>query len=216
MPLPSSGTISLNQIHQEAGGSIGDYAAISDSDIRALIGKSYGAQSAFSEWHGASNVITPQNNTLYHVVENGSYSSFNGATGSAVIGNANDFDGGEANVDTYAELISAGTLAATITNNNLQGTVKCFIGFYKTNNISTNDAIVGIGQYRNGSLVTGKVTGVFPSQLATYTTTYRNWEFDIQAGDQMQYWVCSAAWGSSNTNFDNVTVFEYANIQGLT
>lgn len=54
MPLQTSGTISLNDIHVEAGGSSGSQASINDADIRALIGKSSGAQMAFSEWYGAS------------------------------------------------------------------------------------------------------------------------------------------------------------------
>ena len=54
MALPSSGTISLNQIHVEAGGSSGTLATINDSDIRGLISKSSGAQMSFSEWYGAT------------------------------------------------------------------------------------------------------------------------------------------------------------------
>ena len=54
MPLPSSGAISLNQIHIEAGGSSGTQASINDADIRALIGKGSGVQMSFSEWYGAS------------------------------------------------------------------------------------------------------------------------------------------------------------------
>ena len=44
MPLPSSGSISLNQIHVEAGGSSGTQCSLNDSDIRGLISKSSQAQ----------------------------------------------------------------------------------------------------------------------------------------------------------------------------
>lgn len=54
MPLPSSGAISLNQIHIEAGGSSGSQASLNDADIRAMIGKSSGASNAFSEYRGVS------------------------------------------------------------------------------------------------------------------------------------------------------------------
>ena len=54
MPLQSSGSISLNEIHIEAGGSSGTTASLNDSDIRALIDKSAGAQNAFNEYYGAS------------------------------------------------------------------------------------------------------------------------------------------------------------------
>lgn len=54
MTLPSSGAISLNQIHIEAGGSSSTLASLNDSDIRAMIGKSSSAQNAFNEYYGVS------------------------------------------------------------------------------------------------------------------------------------------------------------------
>lgn len=55
MALQTSGAISLNQIHVEAGGSSGTQASINDSDIRGLISKGSGAQNSFSEYYGASS-----------------------------------------------------------------------------------------------------------------------------------------------------------------
>jgi hypothetical protein len=57
MALQTSGQISLNDIHVEAGGSSGSQASINDSDIRGLIGKGSGAQMSFSEWYGAANEV---------------------------------------------------------------------------------------------------------------------------------------------------------------
>ena len=54
MPLPSSGAISLNQIHVEAGGTSNTQASLNDADIRAMIGKSNNAQNSFSEYRGVS------------------------------------------------------------------------------------------------------------------------------------------------------------------
>ena len=55
MPLPSSGAISLNQIHVEAGGTSGTQCSINDSDIRGLINLgSTTAPKMFSSWYGAS------------------------------------------------------------------------------------------------------------------------------------------------------------------
>ena len=56
MALPSSGQITLNQIHVEAGGSSGSQVGINDSDVRGLISKGSATQMAFSEWYGASSV----------------------------------------------------------------------------------------------------------------------------------------------------------------
>ena len=59
MALQTSGAISLNDIHVEAGGSSGTQASMNDSDIRGLIDKSSGAQMAFNEWYGASSFTAP-------------------------------------------------------------------------------------------------------------------------------------------------------------
>ena len=64
MALPSSGTISLNQIHVEAGGSSGTSASINDSDIRGLINKNSATQMSFNEWYGASATVTITSGTI--------------------------------------------------------------------------------------------------------------------------------------------------------
>lgn len=88
MPLQTSGTISLNDIHVEAQGPSGGQASINDADIRALIGKSSGAQMAFSEWYGASSAwtstltigsITILKNTIYGYLQ-GSYGALSDTT----------------------------------------------------------------------------------------------------------------------------------------
>lgn len=56
MALQTSGAISLNDIHVEAGGSSGTNCTINDSDIRGLINKASGATMSFNEWYGASAV----------------------------------------------------------------------------------------------------------------------------------------------------------------
>ena len=60
MALQTSGSISLGQIHAEAGGSSTGQASINDSDIRGLIGKSSGAAMNFAEWYGASALLDTQ------------------------------------------------------------------------------------------------------------------------------------------------------------
>jgi len=70
MTLPSSGALSLNAIHVEAGGSSGSQASINDSDIRVLIGKGSGATMSFSEWYGASREITLTSNQQQITISN--------------------------------------------------------------------------------------------------------------------------------------------------
>ena len=64
MALQTSGAISLNEIHIEAGGSSGTAVSINDADIRALIGKGSGAAMAFNEWYGASGALDSQTVTV--------------------------------------------------------------------------------------------------------------------------------------------------------
>jgi len=92
MTLQSTGAISLNDIHIEAGGATGTTASINDADIRALIGKSSGATMSFSEWYGASSAapisasggtITTSGGYRYHkFTSNGTFSIASAASGS--------------------------------------------------------------------------------------------------------------------------------------
>jgi len=64
MALQSSGQISLDDIHVEAGGTTGTQASINDSDIRGLISKSSATQMAFNEWYGSSNITVSYDSTV--------------------------------------------------------------------------------------------------------------------------------------------------------
>ena len=54
MALQTSGSISLNDIHIEVGGSSGSLVTINDTDVRGLLSKSSNAQSSINEFYGAS------------------------------------------------------------------------------------------------------------------------------------------------------------------
>ena len=70
MPLPSSGAISLNEIHVEAGGTSSTQASLNDADIRAMIGKSNNAQNSFSEYRGVS-AAAPTGNYIGRILTTG-------------------------------------------------------------------------------------------------------------------------------------------------
>lgn len=57
MPVTSSGIITLDDLHVEAGGTTGTECSFNDSDIRDMIGKGSGAQASMSEYYGASSTI---------------------------------------------------------------------------------------------------------------------------------------------------------------
>lgn len=56
MALQSSGQISLNDLHVEAGGTTGTQASMNDSDIRGLVSAAANSQMTFSSFYGASAV----------------------------------------------------------------------------------------------------------------------------------------------------------------
>ena len=91
MALPSSGAISLNQIHTGAGGASGDLANLNDTDIRALIGKASEAEMSFSEFYFtlANNIYSVYRTTNYigglgyvYFRTDGSADTYPGGTGS--------------------------------------------------------------------------------------------------------------------------------------
>ena len=51
MATPSSGTISLNEMHVEAGGSSGTECSINDADIRLIADKSSGATASWNDYY---------------------------------------------------------------------------------------------------------------------------------------------------------------------
>lgn len=54
MPLPATGTISMNDIHVEVGGTSGTQCSLNDADFRALIGQGTATQQAMSQYRGLS------------------------------------------------------------------------------------------------------------------------------------------------------------------
>lgn len=56
MPLPSSGQISLDQMHVEAGGTTTTLVSINDADVRGLISAASGAEMDFSDFYGAGGI----------------------------------------------------------------------------------------------------------------------------------------------------------------
>lgn len=79
MALPTSGTLSINQIHIEAGGTSGTACSINDSDIRGLtpasgytISTTSGTAIDFGDFFGASGVQT------YTITTEGTYSGYVG------------------------------------------------------------------------------------------------------------------------------------------
>lgn len=58
MATPSSGAISLNEIHVEAGGSSGTSCSINDADIRLIADKSSGATASWNDYYSRAADFT--------------------------------------------------------------------------------------------------------------------------------------------------------------
>lgn len=95
MALQTSGAISLNDIHIEAGGTSGTTASINDADIRSLIGKASGATMSFNEWYGASSSLDTQTVTVGSIVNQyvAVYGYLSGSYGSITDGTSNLYNG---------------------------------------------------------------------------------------------------------------------------
>ena len=82
MALQTSGAISLNQIHVEAGGTSGTTASLNDSDIRGLneasgktINNTSGTTIDFDDFYGASNAVA-MSTTNYARINSGNNSTY--------------------------------------------------------------------------------------------------------------------------------------------
>ena len=103
MALPSSGAISLNQIHIEAGGSTGTLCTINDSDIRGLILSNSEAEMSFDDWYGTGYV---DSQTVTVGVSTGSYAGQYGFSNFIYDGNMGSISDGTCNFKSGATIYS--------------------------------------------------------------------------------------------------------------
>ena len=94
MALQSSGQISLNDLHVEAGGTSGTQASMNDSDIRGLVSAAANSQMTFSSFYGASADYSTTM-TVGSLIITGDYGSssygFNDGSESGIFSAYNDF-----------------------------------------------------------------------------------------------------------------------------
>ena len=129
MPLPSSGQITLDQMHVEVGGTSGTQASINDSDIRSMIGASSGqANLSFSDFYGASSSVTinitiSSNTNNYNLWDNkgGTYSAGN-TTVNLTINSGVTI--GATSLGSYAFTTGLGWVTGDVINITNNGTIK--------------------------------------------------------------------------------------------
>lgn len=164
MPLQTSGAISLNDIHVEAGGTSGTTASMNDADIRGLIAKGSGATMSFNEWYGASAfnftntlVRTINNSNNYGTTANDQFGRTVRVVGNYIVVATMYEDSAAANDSgaVYVYNKSTGALLHTITNPNSGGGSAADRFAYAMDTDGTN-LIVGAYYETGGSNFSGK------------------------------------------------------------
>ena len=124
MPLQSSGQISLDDLHVEAGGTSGTQCSMNDSDIRGLVNASANSQMTFSSFYGAS-AVQP-----YSAVITIGYSVFK-----------------TSNYVGYEPIFSAGSISPTAVafKNNGNATWYSFYVYYNSSTSTANTFTLNIG-----------------------------------------------------------------------
>lgn len=179
MALQTSGAISLNQIHVEAGGSSGTQASINDSDIRGLISKASGATMSFSEWYGASAYTAPSLETSFLATPSG-----NGR----VVWRVND------GVSISNGSTSGGGVATTTFDTAAGRTIVITIHIIDDDSSDNNDEVYisNFGSFPHFSFTAHTLAvGLTPSSLLTSTTNASNTKIynvtgQPDRGDRMQ------------------------------
>lgn len=121
MPLPSSGAISLNQMHVEVGGTSGTQASINDSDIRGLVSAAANSQMTFSSFYGASSSILSTTMTVGSFTDTSGYvastsNGFHNNRATGLHGTAGTITFGAMGSNSVGSIQSGATIAALVHN----------------------------------------------------------------------------------------------------
>lgn len=212
MALATSGALTLDQIHIEAGGSTGTTCSLNDSDIRGLtaasgrtINSTLGTNIDFADFYGASgNVpasytrssITPASyipspslgTTNYLLYENTNYSAlYNGyANGNSGTSGQNVQDSGAARfVDSNGD---AQTLVYIV-----------YAEGYK-NNASFQVALLGHNATSNWSLTIGSLPTITPGSSFAGSSIFNSWVAQSNSNSTIF---------DSSSNTSNITIFRW-------
>jgi hypothetical protein len=121
MALQTSGQISLNDLHVEAGGTSGTQASMNDSDIRGLVSAAANSQMTFSSFYGASSSILSTTMTVGSFTDTGGYVSsisngYHAVTAIGLHGNTGTPVFGAMGSNSVGSIQSGATIAALVHN----------------------------------------------------------------------------------------------------
>lgn len=126
MPLQSSGQISLNDLHVEAGGTSGTQCSMNDTDIRGLLNAAANTQMKFNSFYGASSSVHSSTMTVGLFDNSASYGGLNYGF--------NDVSGSSIHTNDYGSLTSSsfsvgtGSSVVNIHHNNVSNQLRLMVG----------------------------------------------------------------------------------------
>ena len=218
MALQSSGAISLNEIHIEAGGSSGTLSTINDSDIRGLIGKSSGATMSFSEWYGASSAFTtsctPGSGYGYlGFREQGSQSHTysRSVSPSSDVGSLGAQGGWIPNSNSITWLVSQFNVVFTV------GSVSTSAGlraYFRDSTLSTSSERTSQAPHYSYSWPMGTVTLASDSNFTqdVITISSSSWTSQVSAAMQYTSWISGVGWAyGPSTNAGRQDLYDLFN-----
>ena len=211
MALATSGALTLDQIHVEAGGSTGTTCSLNDSDIRGLtaasgrtINSTLGTNIDFADFYGASSVpasytrssITPASyipspsfgTRSYLFYENTNYSARY-----SIYANGNSGTSGQ-NVQ------DSGAAQFVDSNGDTQTLVKIAYGEGFKNNGNFSVTLLGHNVTSNWSLTIGSLPAITPGSNFTGQSGFSTWIAQSNLNNTVT---------DSSLNSSNVTIFSW-------
>ena len=191
MAVPSSGQISLNDFHVEAGGTSGSACTLNDTDIRGLISKGSGAAMNFGEWYGASGSI--HGTAISAAYVDGQYFDQSGYRES-FIGSITD--------DTIDSFQSS-TVCKITQVENLAGTLNFTISVSSGSKTFNNSGFTTLNLYLGQTTNSGSPDVALARTSATFSngTNFGRWAWDVATlGGNSSPTFVNGIFGTSTTN----------------
>ena len=199
MALPTSGNLTLNQIHIEAGGSSGTACTLNDTDIRGLneasgrvINNTQGTAIEIADFYGASLALS-------FVINNG-YSAYIGGGASSYQVNGWTIPGFHSKITTNVGSVNSGSTSSSsffggnavaasyATHHNLTGNVAIYLYIYGTQ--ANTDSV-----FKGFSITNSASTS--PTYLRSNANSY-NVTSNSVSGATATRWIWSSSFGGGH------------------
>ena len=211
MALPTSGALSLNAIHIEAGGSSGTTCSLNDTDIRGLtaasgrtINSTQGTNIDFADFYGASAVTAAADVSLTMTIGGASSTStiqYVGTTRTRYRG-YDDLGGYDSNVSSFGSLSTS-----SFTNYFGGNTIKEIYNYGTSYSSITTGPYGGVKLQLNVN--TGNISNSNSSfkQMVIGSSTYNRTDATYSTSGSTSQWVWNISGNAPDNNSDTFTPF---------